>query len=562
MILLPVFCSAVGNDAEFLNQSVPFAMIAGQRYLVSVTMKNTGAAAWTTMDNYRLGSQNPQDNGIWREGRVYFDSGDAIASNQTKTFNFAVKAPLVSGTYNFQWQMLREGVEWFGDKTSNMAISVFDFCVPNEISDCKICKNDGRGWIDDDSRCGVGKICRNGVCAVAEVPLSRDLFLYGVFSGANILQKSSCWIPDKAQAAIILAGAKKIGLNILRLPILVQAANNDDCWGMPNIKIFLDKAYESNIKVIIVLDGYSKYEGKCGWKQGFVDVKAGAAKIVAAFKDHPALFAWDLVNEPLWGADNSGCSSGADHISVIKAVNAMHDLVRSIDSKTPLTVGEGNDEYLSQWNDIVNFASPHIYFGGDYRFTKDEFKKRIDYLKIKAGLRPLIIGEFGIAVPPWEEMERKQKFKEIYEAMKEENAGGMFWLLSTDEEQSAMSLIDSGGFLKPTAETAAICFSKDCFALRYKCGTWSDGCGATLNCGACAIGQACNDRGQCVVSASGGGNGGSGIIIENKKEETTPVAKLTRAQILQKIAQIKQLLIKLIAQLIVELQKQAVAMQK
>jgi hypothetical protein len=65
---------------------------------------------------------------------------------------------------------------------------------------------------------------------------------------------------------------------------------------------------------------------------------------------------------------------------------------------------------------------------------------------------------------------------------------------------------------------------------------------------------------------SGGGNGGSGggdgTIIETKKEGTGPVVKMSRAEILQKIAQIKQLLIQLIAQLIVELQKQLAAMPR
>lgn len=43
---------------------------------------------------------------------------------QTKTFTFNVKAPANSGTYNFQWQMLKENVEWFGEKTPNIAVSV------------------------------------------------------------------------------------------------------------------------------------------------------------------------------------------------------------------------------------------------------------------------------------------------------------------------------------------------------------------------------------------------------------------------------------------------------
>jgi hypothetical protein len=79
-----------------------------------------------------------------------------------------------------------------------------------------------------------------------------------------------------------------------------------------------------------------------------------------------------------------------------------------------------------------------------------------------------------------------------------------------------------------------------------------------LNCGTCVSGKTCNN-GQCVIS---GDSGGGGTIIEQKNNQINPITKLTRAEILQKIAQIKQLLIQLIAQLIIELQKQLATMPK
>ena len=100
-----------------------------------------------------------------------------------------------------------------------------------------------------------------------------------------------------------------------------------------------------------------------------------------------------------------------------------------------------------------------------------------------------------------------------------------------------------------------LCTSKTCAALgNYQCGSWSDGCGKTLNCGICASGKTCRD-GQCV--SSGGGDGGG--VIDPQKEQPQ---KMTRAEILAKITEIKQLLIKLIIQLIAELQKQLLAIPK
>jgi hypothetical protein len=115
-----------GNKAQFVTQNVPSTMAAGQKYQVSVTMKNTGSTTWTAASNYRLGSQNPQDNKVWRgsSNRVNLGSSDSIAPGQEKRFDFTVTAPSAPGTYNFQWKMLRESVEWFGDFSSDFTVQV------------------------------------------------------------------------------------------------------------------------------------------------------------------------------------------------------------------------------------------------------------------------------------------------------------------------------------------------------------------------------------------------------------------------------------------------------
>ncbi len=116
--------SEPSNKSVFVSQNVPNAMIAGETYVVSVTMKNTGTTTWTTSGEYKLGSQNPQDNRIWGFGRVELKQNENIPPGQTKTFTFSVTAPANPGNYNFQWKMLREHVEWFGDYTPNVKVSV------------------------------------------------------------------------------------------------------------------------------------------------------------------------------------------------------------------------------------------------------------------------------------------------------------------------------------------------------------------------------------------------------------------------------------------------------
>jgi hypothetical protein len=110
------------NNAEFISQSVPARMVSGCTYPVSITMKNTSDAAWTQAGGYKLGSVNPHDNQYWSRTRVALQSADSIAPGGTKKFEFTVVAPSTAGTYSFQWQMLQEGVEWFGPNTADAPV--------------------------------------------------------------------------------------------------------------------------------------------------------------------------------------------------------------------------------------------------------------------------------------------------------------------------------------------------------------------------------------------------------------------------------------------------------
>src|SRR5437899_1321124 len=113
------------NSARFISQSVPTNMSAGSTYPVSVTMRNTGGTTWTAAHLYRLGSQSPQDNSNWGMARVYLTND--IAPGAEVTFNFTVVAPPGvqcggrgrNGThYGFQWRMVQDSVEWFGDPSA------------------------------------------------------------------------------------------------------------------------------------------------------------------------------------------------------------------------------------------------------------------------------------------------------------------------------------------------------------------------------------------------------------------------------------------------------------
>ena len=109
------------NDAQFVGQSVPSSMAAGQAYEVTVTMRNSGTEVWTPDALYRLGSQNPHDNTTWG-GRVLLSG--PIAPGEDVVFRFTVTAPATPGVHHFQWLMVQEHVAWFGELTPDVAINV------------------------------------------------------------------------------------------------------------------------------------------------------------------------------------------------------------------------------------------------------------------------------------------------------------------------------------------------------------------------------------------------------------------------------------------------------
>src|SRR4051812_21708712 len=101
------------QDAEFVAQSVPGQLEAGVTYTFSQTWRNRGDTTWSFSSHYALGSQNPQDNSVWSVSRV--TSPREVAPGETETFTFSIRAPVVLGTYHFQWRLVQDGVTWFGD---------------------------------------------------------------------------------------------------------------------------------------------------------------------------------------------------------------------------------------------------------------------------------------------------------------------------------------------------------------------------------------------------------------------------------------------------------------
>ncbi|MDB6024586.1 MAG: hypothetical protein JWM68_809 [Verrucomicrobiales bacterium] len=100
--------------------SVPATLNPGQAFTATVSFRNISSMnAWTNggANPYRLGSQNPQDNTTWGLSRVDLPVA-SVATNQTVTFTLNCTAPAAAASYPFAWQMVHEGVNWFGPQAS------------------------------------------------------------------------------------------------------------------------------------------------------------------------------------------------------------------------------------------------------------------------------------------------------------------------------------------------------------------------------------------------------------------------------------------------------------
>ncbi|HXO20813.1 MAG TPA: NBR1-Ig-like domain-containing protein, partial [Thermoanaerobaculia bacterium] len=100
------------DDARLSTADIPNTMEAGQTIQVSVAMTNAGTTVWTAAQGYKLGAVGDSD--PFASPRQLLAAGESIAPGQTRVFTFPYTAPAKSGSYTSDWQMVREGVHFFG----------------------------------------------------------------------------------------------------------------------------------------------------------------------------------------------------------------------------------------------------------------------------------------------------------------------------------------------------------------------------------------------------------------------------------------------------------------
>jgi hypothetical protein len=95
----------------------------GERRQLSLTLLNAGGSTWRSGPEvaFRLGLVGDRQ----QDGhRVALAPEEEVAPGARKTFAVPLVAPAQAGEYPFQWRMLVEGAEWFGDPSPMTRVRV------------------------------------------------------------------------------------------------------------------------------------------------------------------------------------------------------------------------------------------------------------------------------------------------------------------------------------------------------------------------------------------------------------------------------------------------------
>jgi hypothetical protein len=247
-----------------------------------------------------------------------------------------------------------------------------------------------------------------------------------ISKGINYYPKNSAWdtFGDRFNKDTIAKDfdiIKKSKLNSIRIFIQYEDFGKADIKPekLEKLKTLLDLAEAKNLKVVVTLfDFYSDYT-----LESWTLTSRHAEKIVTAFKDHKAIIAWDIKNEPNLDFENR------DKNNVLNWLQQMITVVKENDSNHLVTIGWSNSYEATNLEDKVDFVSYHFYN------AIDDFEKEYGILD-KATKKPIVIQEFG--VPSYRGLwnwtgttqdDQAEYHKKMQELFKKNNLAFMSWTL-------------------------------------------------------------------------------------------------------------------------------------
>lgn len=217
------------------------------------------------------------------------------------------------------------------------------------------------------------------------------------------------------------------GLNTIRIFIQYEdfGKANVQQEKLEKLQQVLDAAKTKQLQAVVTLfDFYGDYK-VLDWTL----TQRHAETIVTRFKNHKAILAWDIKNEPNLDFETRGKEN------VLAWLDKMISLVKSIDDTHLVTIGWSNTESAHLLQDKLDFVSFHYYNAAA------DFSQNYADLKSKITDKPIVLGEYGQSSyggfwKPFAGSEKKQAkyYKQMEEALSSENISYLAWTLYDFED--------------------------------------------------------------------------------------------------------------------------------
>ncbi len=206
-----------------------------------------------------------------------------------------------------------------------------------------------------------------------------------IIKGINYYPKNSAWdtfgfLFNKDTIAKDFDIIKKAKLNTIRIFIQYEDFGKADVKKekIEKLKTILDLAQAKNLKVIVTLfDFYSDYT-----VESWTLTQRHTEKLVSTFKDHKAILAWDIKNEPNLDFE------ARNKVNVLSWLEQIIIVIRENDPNHLVTIGWSNSYEAMNLENKVDFISYHYYN------AIEDFENENGLLDIKTK-KPIVIEEFG-----------------------------------------------------------------------------------------------------------------------------------------------------------------------
>jgi hypothetical protein len=282
--------------------------------------------------------------------------------------------------------------------------------------------------------------------------------------GINYYPKNAAWNTFDSKFSLTTISndfdiIKAANLNTIRIFLQYEdfGKSNVNELKLYRLKALLDLAESKELAVVVTLfDFYGDYALN-SWTQ----TQVHAAEIVSKFKDHQAIMAWDIKNEPNLDFESRGKTN------VLNWLEQMAHVIKQNDPNHLITIGWADTAAAIHLQNVVDFISFHYYH------PLNQFQNEINWLN-QATEKPLVMQEFGVSSYSgvWNlfstnENKQAQYHKEIQSLIKTNNLAFISWTLYDfpevpnavvgrwpwqKQQQKHFGFIDTHGKQKPAFE--------------------------------------------------------------------------------------------------------------